>query len=112
MFPIPENSLVIGNYVDDWTSIKDETPCIVVTREEGIVFKLVSNQIRKNRTLLLRSLNSLYEPYEINVADVLEIWQFVNYLSDTIPQGDISLQEMSRSLHEIRTELKKLAERK
>ena len=112
MYPIPENSLVIGNYVEDWTGIKDETPCIVITKDEGIVFKMVTNQIKKNRTLLLRSLNSVYEPYEINVADVLEVWQFVNYISDTIPPSEIPLQEMSRSLYEIKAELKKLTGKK
>ncbi len=111
MYPIPEHSMVIGNYTEDWLSIKDETPCIVVTKDDGIVFKLVTNQIKANRTLLLRSLNSAYSPYEVNVADILEIWQFVNYISDVIPQGEVSLQEMSRSLYEIRKELKKLTEK-
>jgi hypothetical protein len=109
MYPIPENSMVIGNYIEDWSSIKEETPCIVVTREEGIVFKLVSNNIKKNKTLTLKSLNSMYSPYEVHVSDVLEIWQFVNYISETIPEQEIPLQEMARSLHEIKTELKKLA---
>lgn len=111
MYPIPENSLVIGNYVEDWYHIKDETPCILITKEEGIVFKIVINQIRKNRTLLLRSLNSVYEPYEVNVAAILEIWQFVNYISDSVPSQEIPLQEMSRSLYEIKNELKKLVEK-
>lgn len=112
MYPIPENSLVVGNYVEDWANIKDETPCIVVTKDEGIVFKLVTNQIKKNRTLLLRSLNTMYEPYEVGIGDVLEVWQFVNYISDSIPHAEIPLQEMSRSLYEIKAELKKLADKR
>jgi len=112
MYPIPENSLVIGNYVEDWMGIKADTPCIVITRDEGIVFKMVTSRIKDNRTLLLRSLNSVYEPYEVNVAGVLEIWQFVNYISDTVPVAELPLQEMSRSLHEIKAELKRLAGKK
>lgn len=112
MFPIPENSLVIGNYLEDWNSIKDETPCIVVTKDDGIVFKLVTNQLKKNKTLLLRSLNTNYEPYEVNVGDVLELWKFVNYISDSIPEAEAPLREMSKSINEIRAELKKLAGKK
>ena len=112
MYPIPENSMVIGNYVEDWTAIKDDTPCIVVTREEGIVFKLVSNQIKKNKTLILKSLNSQYSPYEVHVSNVLEIWRFVNYISEVIPEQEIPLQDMARSLHEIKAELKKLVSNK
>lgn len=110
MYPIPENCLVIGNYIEDWTSLKNETPCIVITRQDGIVFKLVTSQIQKNRTMLLRSLNEMYEPYEVDVADVLEVWRFVNYLSDTIPSAEIPAKDIARTLHEIKTDLKKLAE--
>lgn len=112
MYPVPENALVIGNFVEDWLSIKNRTACIVVMRNEGIVFKLVTNQIREGRTLLLESLNTVYAPYEVDVADVLEIWKFVSYVSDTVPEPELPLQEMSRSLHEIKNELKKLAARK
>lgn len=112
MFPIPENSLVIGNYIEDWQNIKIDTPCIVITKEDGIVFKLVTNQIAANRSLLLRSLNPQYAPYEVNVGDVLEVWQFVNYISDTIPAGELSLMEMSQSLIDIKATLDKLIKEK
>ncbi len=111
MYPIPENCLVIGNYVEDWSSLKNDVPCIVVSKEDGIVFKLVSEQIGKNRTLLLRSLNSAYPPYEVPAADILEVWRFVNYISDSVPEPEQTLQEMSKSLHEIREELRKLREK-
>ncbi|MBS1782202.1 MAG: LexA family transcriptional regulator [Bacteroidetes bacterium] len=112
MFPIPEKSLVIGNYIEDWRSIKSDTPCIVITKDDGIVFKLVSNQIAANRSLLLRSLNPQYAPYEVNVGEVLEVWQFVNYISDTIPVGEMPLVAMSQSLIDIKATLDKLIKEK
>lgn len=112
MFPIPENSLIIGKYIEDWNGIKEGTPCIIITRDEGIVFKIVTNKIKKERTLLLSSLNSIYEPYEIEVNNILEIWEFVNYVSDNIPQAEIPMQELSKNMHEIKLELKKLMSKK
>lgn len=112
MYPIPENAMVVGKYIDDWSSIKDETPCLVITKDDGIVFKLVTNKIKSNRSLHLASLNSLYEPYEVPVENVIEIWQFVNYIADSIPQQELSLLELSRTVQEMKVELKKLAERK
>ncbi len=112
MFPIPENALVIGKYVDDWNNIKPETPCLVVTKEEGIVFKLVTGNIKKNRSFTLASLNSYYPPYEVSVENVVEIWQFVTYLSDTIPQAEVPMQELSRNMQEIKAALKKMAQKK
>lgn len=79
MLPIPEGSWVTGSYVQDWTAIKDGTPCIIATLEDGIVFKVVYNQIKKNQTLLLVSTNRNYKPYEIEVGNIVEVWQFVTY---------------------------------
>jgi transcriptional regulator with XRE-family HTH domain len=112
MFPIPENALVIGKYVEDWNGIKDGTPCIIITSEDGIVFKIVTNKIKQDRKLLLSSLNSLYQPYEIAVENVVEIWEFVNYISDTIPQAEVPIQELSKNMHEFKMVLKKLMEKK
>jgi hypothetical protein len=112
MYPVPEGAMVVGNFVEDWLGIKDRTACIVVTRDEGIVFKMVTSQVKKNKTLLLESLNSLYPPYEVSVGDVLEVWKFVNYISDSIPEAEVPLQEMSRSLQEIKAELRKMGAKK
>jgi hypothetical protein len=112
MFPIPENALVIGKYLDDWNHIKPETPCLVITKDEGIVFKLVTSQIKTNRTLLLASLNSFYQSYEVPVENVVEIWQFVNYLADSIPVAAAPIQELSRDVQEMKAALKKLANKK
>lgn len=109
MYPVPENAFVIANYVEDWTQLKDKTACIVITRSAGIVFKLVSVRLQGERCLLLESLNPAYPPYEVPVADILEVWRFVNYLTDTLPSPEMPLQEMSRSLHEIKQTLRTLA---
>jgi transcriptional regulator with XRE-family HTH domain len=112
MYPIPEGALVVGQFIDDWNSIKAETPCLVITKEDGIVFKMVTNKIKANRSLLLASLNSIYEPYEVAVENVIEVWQFVNYITDAIPEPELSMQELSRSVQEIKAELKNLSGKK
>jgi transcriptional regulator with XRE-family HTH domain len=86
MLPIPDKSYVIGEFVPDWNEVKDGQAYVVMTRDEGIVFKILYNQLRQRKKFLLRSLNAVYEPYEIAVADVLEIWKFVNYISNQIPE--------------------------
>ena len=80
MLPIPENSWVTCSYVENWESLKDGKACVIVTRNEGIVFKLVYNRL-KNGILLLVSSNRNYHPYEIEVSQVLEIWQFETWNS-------------------------------
>ena len=55
--------------------VKDGKACIVVTKDEGIVFKLVYTRLHEEK-LLLVSTNPDFSPFEISIAQVLEIWQF------------------------------------
>ena len=104
MLPIPDSSYVTGVYVQDWTSIKDKDACIILTMNEGIVFKVVENRIKTDGKLILHSLNPLYEPYEVMVGDIREIWQFVHYFSSEIPRNKESVQ---KNLEETIRQLKK-----
>jgi len=79
MLPIPEGSWVTASYIQNWEDIKDGTPCIIVTQDDGIVFKVVYKQLEKNQTLLLVSSNTEYKPYELAISKVLEIWKFETY---------------------------------
>ncbi|WP_044212626.1 XRE family transcriptional regulator [Saccharicrinis fermentans] len=79
MLPVPEGSWVTCSYVQDWTNIREGTPCIIVTQDEGVVFKLVYKQLDQNRTFLLVSTNRDYKPYEFPVKKVVEVWKFETY---------------------------------
>ena len=80
MLPILEGSWVTCSYVENWEHIKDGKACIVVTKDDGVVFKLVYNRLNEGKFLLVSS-NRKYSPYEITVSQVLEIWQFETYNS-------------------------------
>jgi len=109
MLPIPEGAYVIGEFVQDWSSIKEKAPCIVVTKEEGISFKLLSKRLKENRSLLLESLNTLYDPYEVAVMDVLEVWKFHSYFTENIPDPLSALDQVGRDVREIKATLNQLA---
>lgn len=73
MLPIPERSDIITRYIEDWTSIRPDTLCIVILKgEQDFVFKQVT--VQNDKTVLLKSLNNLYEPYQVPMDEVLEIW--------------------------------------
>jgi len=79
MLPIPEGDWVTASYIQNWESIKDGTPCIIVTKDDGIVFKVVYKQLEKSQSLLLVSSNRRYKPYELPISKVVEIWKFETY---------------------------------
>ena len=86
MLPIPDKAYVVAEFLQNLHEVKNGEGCIVVTNDDGIVFKTVVNQIRKNKTLLLSSLNSFYEPYELAANKVRELWKFVCYISLELPE--------------------------
>jgi len=87
MLPIPDGAWVTGVFIQDWSSIRDRDACVILTSEEGVVFKVVENKIRSDGKLILHSLNTAYEPYPIAVNDIREIWQFVNFISSDLPEN-------------------------
>lgn len=108
MPPVSEGSYVVAEYIQNWMLIKNETPCIVVTKEDGIVFKIVYNHLTENQTFMLHSTNPIYEPYEVNVKDIIEIWKFVNYISPDLPEIKLDDQQIHRSIQQIQQELKEI----
>jgi transcriptional regulator with XRE-family HTH domain len=84
MLPIQDKTYVTCEYVEDWTSLKDGLCYVILTKEDGIVFKRVYNDIVKNKTLALVSNNPIYKPYEVKIEEVLEIWKYVMDHSKTL----------------------------
>ena len=82
MLPIRDRSWITCEYVENWNAIENGQGYVVVTKEDGLVFKRVYNRIKHNKTLLLVSSNATYEPYEIPVSEVLEVWKFALKFSD------------------------------
>lgn len=108
MPPVPHGAWVTGEYVQNWNHIRNGFPHIVVTRDEGVVFKIVYNKVKENNTLVLASTNPIYEPYEVNIHDVLEIWLFVNYINHTPPEIQQEQNNLSKAIYELKNEVKTL----
>ena len=90
MLPFPEDAFMIGEYVDDWFSIKDGEKCLVISNEQGLALKEVYNQLKKDKTLILKSTNPIYNPYKIEAQNILEIWRFAGYIDLEWPQTFLS----------------------
>lgn len=105
MPPVDEGSFVIGEYVQNWGSIRNGTPCIVVTKDDGIVFKIVNNCIASLQSFELCSTNPIYAPYFVHVNEIIEIWKFVNYISPTLPEMRIDDSQLSRSIQDLQREV-------
>lgn len=105
MLPIPDESFVTGEFVLDWNTIRDGHPYIILTLNDGIVFKVAENCIKADRKLIMHSLNSLYDSYEIDIADVKEVWKFVHYISSEMPKPNREKQDLVDTVKQLRKEV-------
>ncbi len=108
MLPIPEKAWVTGEYVLDWKGIKTGEACVVLTLDNGIVFKIVENLIEKEGKVILYSLNPLYEPYDIHVSEIREIWKFVHFISHEIPDPVIPENQLVRTVAGLKQDLDRI----
>lgn len=76
MPPVSEGSWVTASYLQDWNDIKDGENYIVVTKDDGIVFKRLYNRIKEDQSITLVSTNSAYAPYTLSISHIVEIWKF------------------------------------
>ncbi len=106
MLPIPDKSWVIAEFVQNWYSIRSGYPYIILTLEDGIVFKLAENKLKEEQKLTLVSLNPLYEPYDVHVKDLREVWKFVHFVSSEIPEPNIPKDELTKTVLSMQRELK------
>tara|TARA_Y100001949_G_C15986256_1_gene330739 strand:- start:2336 stop:3100 length:765 start_codon:yes stop_codon:yes gene_type:complete len=82
MLPLTSGSIVIGKYIEDIGFVKDGKTYVLLTKEDGIVYKrveLLDNSIK------LISDNKEYEPYQIANLDILEIWEAIAFFSLDFP---------------------------
>jgi transcriptional regulator with XRE-family HTH domain len=110
MLPIPDKSFVTAQFLENWNDIKDGHAYVLLTQDDGIVFKVAYNQIKSKKKLLLKSLNFVYEPYEVSIGEIKEVWEFVNYISTQMPESNQSKEEVNKSVTLIQEEMRKIAE--
>ena len=111
MLPIPEGAWITGEFVQDWSNIASGQPYIILTLNDGVVFKIVENQINERGVLRLYSLNTLYQPYDVNVADVREVWKFKNFIAEEIPGEGTSQQSLARMVMDLRRDVDEIKQR-
>jgi len=105
MLPIPDGSYVTGEFVQDWSTIRNHHAYILLTREDGIMFKVVENKIEQEGILTLHSLNPLYEPYDIKVSDIREVWKFVNYISSEVPEPNKEKDDLAQEVEKLKRQV-------
>lgn len=86
MLPLPSGSIIVAEYVEDWTNVKVGQTYIVVSGDEGVVYKRLGQKFKPDKGLYMVSDNKVYDPYWIPSQDVLEVWKAKAYISTELPE--------------------------
>ena len=112
MLPILPGTILVGEWVEDFQSLKNGKPYILVTQREGIVYKRVFNYLEENGKLFLVSDNRQYAPYQIDASEVIEAWSAKAYISVEFPdlatKNDISVEQLAGVVLELQQEIQSL----
>jgi len=107
MEPIPSGAYIICEYLQNWSDVKSGKTYIVVTKDDGVVYKRLYNN--DNDTLLLKSDNPEYNPYTIPLNSISEIWKALGYISFSLPEPDeMHLGKLAAMVYKMQTELDEL----
>jgi transcriptional regulator with XRE-family HTH domain len=108
MLPIPEGSWVTGEFVQDWHEIISGKAYVIFTLNDGIVFKVVENNLSNDGKLILYSLNPVYEPYEVHINEVKEIWKFVHFISSELPDPVLPEKQLFQAVAAMKNDLERI----
>jgi len=89
MLPLVSGTIVIGEKLERLSDLKDGQTYVLITRQDGIVYKRVFNYLRENGVLFLVSDNEKYKPYSIDPMEIHEAWSAKAYISIDFPETDV-----------------------
>lgn len=110
MPPHNDQSYVVGKYVESLGEIKKNKTYILITHSEGITYKRLNS--KNADSLLVEPDNLIYNPYEIKLSDIIEIWEYVAHIGqdDSKPQENNTqemLVELKKSVEDIKRSIAK-----
>ena len=109
MLPMKDGAFVIGRFIEDRSEIKTGKTYILLTLNDGMVYKRVINNIDMNNSLLLMSDNKTYNAYSVPIDEVLELWEFTCSINtQEYTEEELKLSSIMTMFNELGIELKAL----
>lgn len=112
MLPLPSGTFIVTEYVENWQDIKAGQTYIIVSRNDGVVYKRIGNKFKEDKGVKLVSDNKSYDPYWVETADILEVWKAKAFMStefpDPVPENSIEglasmMMEMQKTIKTVTT---------
>jgi transcriptional regulator with XRE-family HTH domain len=108
MLPTPSGSIIVGEKIDSLLDVKSSNTYVVVSNSEGVVYKrIITNDDYKERLTLLSD-NPLYEPYQVNKQDVIEVWKAVYVIQKAGAQPMWNVDQLAGVVNNLQDQISSL----
>lgn len=109
MLPTPSGSIIVGEKVDGGAEdVKNNQAYIIVSRNEGIVYKrIVKNNRAKNKYTLVSD-NPQFQPYQVNVEDIVELWAAQMVISKVSTQQRWDVDTLANLVNNLQSQVSTL----
>ncbi len=108
MLPTQSGSVIVGEKVEGVDDVKNSNTYIVVSRSEGIVYKRVLKSNRSKNKVTLVSDNPLYEPYQVNTDEIVELWQAQMIISKANVQQRWDVNQLANLVNNLQEQVSTL----
>ena len=97
------NGMISSDVPNFYSSVRNNLVYVIVM-DGSLVVKRVLNKVRENRTMMMLSDNSYYQPYEVAIEEIREIWHVEVKISPYLP----SPNNIRNAFHEEMDGMKKI----
>ncbi len=115
MLPLRSGTIVIGQFVESATNLKNGKTYILVTQDEGVVYKRVFKYADNPELFCFASDNRQYSTYDIEGSDIVDIWEAKAFISMELPEpedeGEFTLKKLADIVLDLQQEVIKLKDK-
>ncbi len=111
MMPTPSGSIIVGEKIENLEDAKSNLAYIVVSKNEGIVYKRVVKSNKNKSKITLVSDNPTYKPYQVNANDILEMWQAQTIINKVIQQQRWDVNALANLVNNLQDQVSSLSKK-
>lgn len=109
---VREGAFVVGKFIESVDDIRNGQTYIVITQDEGVVYKRVYRNEITDKVITLKSDNSFYPPYEVKLDEVIELWEYTCKIdTQSYDNDDLNLQSIMQMMRSFQVELKEIKQK-
>lgn len=106
MLPVKNGSFIVAKFVEAIDDVKSGRTYIVLTKDDGLVYKRVYLPEQDATNLLLSSDNRAYQPYLVAKENVLELWEFTCCINtQEYDEKELKMSSIMQMFQELKVEL-------